>query len=131
MENTAKKYERRRIYGKKGLTMSCRIFNISRIKMHDKGDFPGGPVGRTPSSQCKGPEVQSLVRELGPACMPQLRSPHATTKILHAATKTWRSQNKFFKRRVNLLKKMHDKGIKGGDKYKSKCSLGLPWRSSG
>ena len=31
--------------------------------------------------------VRSLVRELVPACMPQLRSPCV-------ATKTWRSQNK-------------------------------------
>ena len=27
-------------------------------------DFPGGPVAETMSSQCKGPGVRSLVREL-------------------------------------------------------------------
>ena len=31
-------------------------------------DFPGGPVARTPRSQCRGPGVQSLVRELDPTC---------------------------------------------------------------
>ena len=31
-------------------------------------DFPGGPLTRTPSSQCRGPRVPSLVRELDPEC---------------------------------------------------------------
>ena len=35
--------------------------------------LPGGPVGKTPCSQWRGPGVRSLVRELDPACMPQLR----------------------------------------------------------
>ena len=30
--------------------------------------FPGGPVTKTPCSKCKGAQVQSLVRELDPAC---------------------------------------------------------------
>ena len=42
----------------------------------------------------QGAQVQSLVRELDPACMLQLRSPHATKKIPRAATKTWHSQKK-------------------------------------
>ena len=25
------------------------------IKTRSRGDFPGGPVGKTPSSQCRGP----------------------------------------------------------------------------
>ena len=29
-------------------------------------DFPGGPVAKTPCSQRRGPEVQSLVREVDP-----------------------------------------------------------------
>ena len=29
-------------------------------------DFPGGPVAKTPRSQCRGPGVRSLVRELYP-----------------------------------------------------------------
>ena len=37
------------------------LFNINR-------DFPGGPAAKTPRSQCKGPEFDSLVRELGPVC---------------------------------------------------------------
>ena len=31
-------------------------------------DFPGGPVAQTPCSQCRGPEVQSLDREVDPTC---------------------------------------------------------------
>ena len=31
-------------------------------------DFPGGPVVKTPHSQCRGARVRSLVRELDPAC---------------------------------------------------------------
>ena len=50
-------------------------------------DFPGGPVGKTPCSQCRWPGVQSLVGELDPTCMPQLRSPHATTKTQHSQSK--------------------------------------------
>ena len=49
----------------------------------------------------QGARVQSLVGEVDPTCMlqlrvrmPQLRSPHATTKIPRAATKTQQSQNK-------------------------------------
>ena len=61
----------------------------------------------------QGARVRSLVRELDPTCMLQLKIPHAATKrscmpqlnichaatkILHATTKTWRSQiNYFFK----------------------------------
>ena len=32
----------------------------------DVHDFPGGPLAKTPSSQCRWPRVQSLVKELGP-----------------------------------------------------------------
>ena len=32
------------------------------------GNFPGGPVARTPHSQGKGPQVPSLVSELDPTC---------------------------------------------------------------
>ena len=31
-------------------------------------DFPGGPVAKTLCSQSRGPQVQSLVRELDPTC---------------------------------------------------------------
>ena len=34
----------------------------------EERDFPGGPVAKTLSSQCRGGWVQSLVRELDPAC---------------------------------------------------------------
>ena len=58
--------------------------------MHDqnvKKDFPGGPVAKTPCSQCRGPGIQSLVRELE-AHMSQLRVHMQQIKILHAAMKT-------------------------------------------
>ena len=31
-------------------------------------DFPGGPVAKALCSQCRGPRVRFLVRELDPAC---------------------------------------------------------------
>ena len=34
--------------------------------LEDVRDFPGGPLAKTPSSQCRWPRVQSLVKELGP-----------------------------------------------------------------
>ena len=44
------------------------------------GDFSGGPVAKTPCSQCRGPWVQSLVRDLDLNAttknfMPQLKTP--------------------------------------------------------
>ena len=56
-------------------------------------DFPGGPVGKT-ALPMQGAQVQSLVGELDPTCMPQLRRLHAATKSPHAATKTQCGQNK-------------------------------------
>ena len=68
----------------------------------------------------QGAQVQSLVRELDPAYMlqlrsphaetkrsriPQLKIPHAATKILHAATKGWRSLNKYLKKDKKKKKK--------------------------
>ena len=47
------------------------------------GDFTGGPVAKTPSSQCRRAQVQSLVRELDPklrVCMAQPMIPPAKMK---------------------------------------------------
>ena len=47
------------------------------------GDFTGGPVAKTPSSQCRRAQVQFLVRELDPKlriCMAQPMIPHAKMK---------------------------------------------------
>ena len=45
-------------------------------------DFPGGPVGKTPCSQCRGPGFDPWSgNHLHKSCM------HAATKCLHAATK--------------------------------------------
>ena len=43
-------------------------FFMSQGRKNSARDFPGGPVVKTLRSQCKGPRVQSLVRELDPAC---------------------------------------------------------------
>ena len=62
-------------------------------------DFPGGPVAKTPCSQCRGSGFPGRgARSHGP----QLKILHAATKkkkkILHATTKTQCSQiNKYFK----------------------------------
>ena len=42
------------------------------------GDFPGGPVAKTPSSQCREPRFYPKSKN---------EIPYATTKSLHAATK--------------------------------------------
>ena len=47
------------------------------------GDFPGGPVAKTPSSQCRGPGFDTWSGNW---------IPHATTKIEHATTETQHSQ---------------------------------------
>ena len=64
------------------LSMVSKYLNIKT-----SWDFPGGPVCKSLRSQCGGAWVGSLVGELDPTCMPQLRSPHATTRSLHATTK--------------------------------------------
>ena len=51
--------------------------NDSRNKCRD---FLGDPVANTPSSQSRGTQVQSLVRELNPACPKSLQ---ATTERSH------------------------------------------------
>ena len=37
---------------------------IKKKKNKKLKDVPGGPVAKTPRSQCRGPRVRSLVREL-------------------------------------------------------------------
>ena len=43
---------------------------ISQLNFQElmEWDFPGGPVAKTLSSQCRGPGVRFLVRELDPTC---------------------------------------------------------------
>ena len=47
---------------------------------NEAGLVCGGPVAKTLHSQCRGAQVRSLVRELGPTC-PAKKIPHATRKI--------------------------------------------------
>ena len=41
---------------------------VCPIKKAGSGDFPSSPTAKTPSSQCRGVWVQSLVKELDAAC---------------------------------------------------------------
>ena len=58
----------KRILQKIKITYISKYFGSewSRAKLLDQKNenFPGGPVARTPHSQCRGTQVQSLVREL-------------------------------------------------------------------
>ena len=58
---------------------------VGLVKDRGYGDFPGGPVAKTPCSQCKGPEFNSWSGN---------QIPHATGKIPHAVIKAWLSQFK-------------------------------------
>ena len=48
-------------------TLLCVDMKIAKSEPQT-GDFPGGPVVRTPRFHCSGVQVGSLVRELDPAC---------------------------------------------------------------
>ena len=52
-----------------------------------QGDFPGGPVAKTPGSQCRAPRFDPWSGN-GRSHMLQLRESPAVTKILPAAMKT-------------------------------------------
>ena len=67
---------------------------VSDLK-NPSGDFPGDAVVKTLELPMQGAQVRSLVRELDPTCMPQLRvlmpqlrSPPAATKEPVCLTKT-------------------------------------------
>ena len=49
----------------KGQGSTDNYENVSSERNELK-DLPGGPVAETPCSQCRGPRVRSLVRELDP-----------------------------------------------------------------
>ena len=48
--------------------MTFASLNIYLIFRSRYWDFPGGPVAKTPCSQCRGPGVPSLVGKLDPTC---------------------------------------------------------------
>ena len=56
---------------------------VCGLKEHTFRDFPGGPVAKTLHSQCRGPRFDPWSGN---------NIPHATSKGLHAATKTQHSQ---------------------------------------
>ena len=60
-------------------------------KVDHMQDFLGGPVAKTPHSQCREPRFNP---SQGRARMPQLKVPHAAVKMktLCAETKPWHSQ---------------------------------------
>ena len=70
----------------------------------------GGPVAKTPHSQCRGPGFDLWSGN---------QSLHATTKRFHAATKTWHSQNTHTKK--NFLREIG----KGGDKNKRRVDQNI------
>ena len=83
-------------------------------------DFPGGPVAKTPSCQCRGPGVQSPVRELDTTCFSLVFA--CTTrkkKILLATIKKFRvpqlkillAETKDRRSRVPELRPSADKSI--------------------
>ena len=45
-----------------------RFKTIPKCQNLSSGDFSGGPVAKPLISQCRWPQVQSLVRELDPTC---------------------------------------------------------------
>ena len=50
-------------------TVACTSYTSKvMLKIPQARDFPSGPVAKTLSSQCKGPVVRFLVRELDPTC---------------------------------------------------------------
>ena len=78
------------------------LFFQDHIKWRIRIQKPSGPVAKTLSFQCRGPRLDSLVRELRPlhAAIKSLHT--ATKKMPHATTKTWCSQ-------INTLKKKKKK----------------------
>ena len=48
-------------------------YHLGAILNNLSRDFPGAAVVKAPCCPCRGARVQSLVRELHPTCMPQLR----------------------------------------------------------
>ena len=49
--------------------MQLEIITLSEVSQKEKDrDFPGGPVAKTLHSQCRGPGVRALVRELESTC---------------------------------------------------------------
>ena len=66
--------------------MTKTLYKLGRVENLLR-DFTGGPMSKTPCSQFRGAQVRSVVGELDPecmpqlrVCMPQLRGPHAATK---------------------------------------------------
>ena len=62
-----------------------KVIHIKKISLNNReetrtrvGDFPGGPVAKTPGSQCRGPRFNPWLGNW---------IPHATTKSLHPTAK--------------------------------------------
>ena len=50
------------------ISSSNKYSGLYFIKIKNCGDIPGGPVAKTSHSQCRGPEIQLLVRKLKDLC---------------------------------------------------------------
>ena len=73
-----------------------KINSPQSVKNCSLGNFPGGPMAKTPHSQCRGPGFDPWSGNQVPHA--KTKSSHTTTnKILRATTKTLHSQiNDFF-----------------------------------
>ena len=63
------------------------------IYLKNLWDFPGGPVVKSPHSQCRGPGFNPLARKLEPACLSKEASLHATIKTQGSQIKKKKSAN--------------------------------------
>ena len=76
--------KKKRLMGFQILAQPCMPVRIQELTLHFLGDLLGGPVAKTPHSQC-----------WGPSSIPggRAKTPCATTKNSHAANKTRDSWN--------------------------------------
>ena len=74
--------------------LHCCAINLQNffiLENWNSRDFPGGPVAKTPRSQCRGPGFDPWSGNW--ILHAATKSSHAAAKkIPHAATKTWHSQ---------------------------------------
>ena len=86
-----------------------RFVKKLKIELNRSRDFPGGPVAKTPCSQCAGPGFKPCFEELR-SHMLQLNIPHATMKMYimcyNEDVYCWKTQhsqiNKFFHKKKRI-----------------------------
>ena len=106
----------------------CTCTKETKVKRKWPGTFQSGPVTKTPSSQCKGAWVQSLIMELR-SHIPRGNYTHVSQLEKHLCTvKTWNGQINFLK--VHLLKNKKERkkqlGIMSKTKDKKQVHVSRP-----